>query len=287
MRRRRRPPPPACHLSPSAPSAPPSADLAPPATRPSCAHSKIKFWDLRNGRSPEQLGHIDAAPAAGAPADAPRVRGFCCLDVDPAGLRLLGGCTGGKVHLYDLLRPGAGPTHTLEGHSSETFYVKAVFSPDGRHVASGSSDKRAYLWDVQRPSAPPVRLAGHAGEVTTLDFCHDATPSLRHSLASCSDDGTVRVWEREDLRERTFITPRRPARARGASPARAAAEAEGGGQRPGAPEHAPRSAAPLVRVRTIDDFWRAPPAAQAGAVQEGPSGGAWQPPPPAARSDSE
>lgn len=241
------------------------------------AHSKIKIWDLRSSGSP--ACHIDAAASAGTPpTDGGRARGFCCLDVDRANLRLLGGTTGGKVYLYDLMRPTLGATHTLEGHSSETFYVKAVFSPDGRHVASGSSDKLGYVWDVERPSAPPVQLAGHAGEVTTLDFCHAQDESLAMSLASCSDDGTVRVWARDRLpAERTFITPERATR-RGSRPV-TVPHSEGGGvagsaQSADAAASASRTApAPLVRVRTIEDFWRQPSPAQRSAPSPSPREG--------------
>ncbi|KAG8470307.1 hypothetical protein KFE25_008728 [Diacronema lutheri] len=232
---------------------------------------KIKFWDLRGGSSSEQLYHIDATPAASGHADGVRTRGFSCLDVDGANLRLLGGTTGGKIHVYDLMRPQMGATHTLEGHTSETFYVKAVFSPDGRHVASGSSDKIAYLWDLHDSDAPPLQLAGHAGEVTTLDFCHARESGLRRGLASCSDDGTVRVWTRETASERTFITPQRAPRAPRtplASPADGSAEPAAEAARADAAASAARTGPPLSRVRTIDDFWRASAPEESGDVTE-------------------
>jgi hypothetical protein len=202
---------------------------------------------------------VDSAAAA----DGARTRGFCCVDVDPTGLRLLGLSTGGKLHIYDLLRPQLGPTQTLQGHSSDTFYVKAAFSPDGRFVASGSSDKLGYVWDTRQPHATPARLVGHQGEVTCVDFCRARAGPHARALASCSDDATVRVWGGETAVEgRTFITPPRgPHGARalgGARPPPADATAAAA---PAALASAARTARappqPLARVRTIQDFWGA------------------------------
>lgn len=71
-----------------------------------------------------------------------------------------------------------------------TFYVKARFSHDGRFILSGSSDGHVYIWEVDRPAIPPLYLEGHAAEVTGVDW----HPVDLCQVASCSDDGTVRVW---------------------------------------------------------------------------------------------
>ena len=100
------------------------------------------------------------------------------------------------------LRPRAPPVCHLRGHRAPSFYVKAAFSPDGTHVASGSCDQRVYVWRVDRPAAPPTALRGHEGEVTAVDWC----PTDFTRLASCADDDTARVWsidrrEREDAED--------------------------------------------------------------------------------------
>ena len=78
--------------------------------------------------------------------------------------------------------------------------VRLALSPDGRSLVSGSSgtDKgsSAFLFDVsQTASAVPgiwpdtggVELPGQKGEVGGVDWAQDM-------LATCSDDGIVRVW---------------------------------------------------------------------------------------------
>jgi len=83
--------------------------------------------------------------------------------------------------------------------------VRVSVSPCGRWLASGSAGGSAFLWDVSRSGAPHrarawnhpsnsqeswtagVQLPGRAGEVGAVDWAKDA-------LATCADDGVVRVW---------------------------------------------------------------------------------------------
>lgn len=79
----------------------------------------------------------------------------------------------------------------FSGHHVGSFYVKARFSHDGRFILSGSSDGHVYIWEVDRPATPPLYLDGHGAEVTGVDW----HPTDMCQMASCSDDGTVRVWK--------------------------------------------------------------------------------------------
>ncbi|KAI7975374.1 hypothetical protein EIK77_004977 [Talaromyces pinophilus] len=76
---------------------------------------------------------------------------------------------------------------TLEGHSG---WVQAVaFSPDGKLVASGSSDRTAKLWD---PATGTLRqtLEGHSDLVQAVAFSPDSK-----LVASGSSDRTVKLWD--------------------------------------------------------------------------------------------
>jgi serine/threonine protein kinase len=88
------------------------------------------------------------------------------------------------VRVWDL---GSGrEVASLQGHSQ---YVRGLaFSPDGRHLASGSLDKSVCVWDLET-GKEVLRLRGHTAPVNAVAFCPD-----RVRLASTSDDGTVRLW---------------------------------------------------------------------------------------------
>lgn len=126
-----------------------------------------------------------------------------------------------RVHTYDLasLEPLSGHTDDIstdmwsyshEGMRTNSFYVRAAVSPCGRWLANGGAEKGSvFLFDVScserermeaaaRSDNPAVsarqrgvELRGQKGEVGAVDWAEGM-------LATCADDGTVRIW-RPDL----------------------------------------------------------------------------------------
>jgi WD40 repeat protein/tRNA A-37 threonylcarbamoyl transferase component Bud32 len=77
--------------------------------------------------------------------------------------------------------------YTYRGHSKEVQAV--VWSPDGSHIASGSSDETAQVWNAMT-GIQVGAYRGHSGSVSGLAW----SPSGRW-IVSGSDDGTVQVWD--------------------------------------------------------------------------------------------
>lgn len=69
-----------------------------------------------------------------------------------------------------------------------------TYSPDGKYVATASSDKKARIWDAANGHLLSS-LASHVGAVSGLAFSSDA-----RRLATASYDGTVIVWDTADWR---------------------------------------------------------------------------------------
>jgi WD40 repeat protein len=66
------------------------------------------------------------------------------------------------------------------------------FSPDGKHIASGSGDKTVRIWDVETGEMVQEPLQGHGDSVGSVCF----SPDGKH-IASGSGDKTVRIWDVE------------------------------------------------------------------------------------------
>jgi WD40 repeat protein/actin-like ATPase involved in cell morphogenesis len=101
-----------------------------------------------------------------------------------------------KEAILDRQGPGSEPAsrpenfalaHTLSGHSDEVRSV--AFSPDGRFLASGSSDFTVKGWNV-RTGQSAGTLSGHMGRVNSVAFSSDG-----QLLASGGFDKTIRVWK--------------------------------------------------------------------------------------------
>ena len=83
---------------------------------------------------------------------------------------------------------GASVGTPLEGHRN---WVNSVaYSPDGRHIISGSYDKTIRIWDAETGAAIGTPLEGHTHSVNSVAY----SPDGRH-IISGSYDRTIRIWD--------------------------------------------------------------------------------------------
>lgn len=130
----------------------------------------IRIWDLATGKT-QRIIHGESAP--GDPGK------VFALALSPDGKRLAAagwmkaaGEAGQHIRLYDF---ASGRLVTLlKGHSNVV--LSLAFSPDGRHLISGSADHSAIIWPVGpgleagAEARPEHRLAHHGGEIYGVGF---------------------------------------------------------------------------------------------------------------------
>lgn len=83
----------------------------------------------------------------------------------------------------------------LKGHTANVKAVRFV-GPEGKLVASGSSDNTIRLWELKDNAPeilPLVTLTGHQGRVWDL-----ASNRIGNLLASASADRTIKIWDVSD-----------------------------------------------------------------------------------------
>jgi WD40 repeat protein len=80
----------------------------------------------------------------------------------------------------------------LKGHTGPVWSV--AYSPDGRHIVSGSYDRTIRIWDAETGAAVGNPLEGHTLSVSSVAY----SPDGRHIISgSGSDDKTIRIWDAE------------------------------------------------------------------------------------------
>lgn len=153
----------------------------------------IKVWDLRRCYTTLKKEPIAKynLPYAGKST----FKGFTNLVVNEAGTRLYASCMDSKIYGYNIDTYSKVPSMVYEGLQINSFYIKACLSPDGEYLLSGSSDEKAYIWNLKNPN-PVVTLAGHNYEVTCVAWSNHQNnlDGGNMCLVTCSDDACHKIW---------------------------------------------------------------------------------------------
>ena len=88
------------------------------------------------------------------------------------------------------MRTGSVFGKPLKGHTDSVWSV--AYSPDGRHIISGSLDETIQMWDAETGSAVGKPLKGHFSSVSSVAY----SPDGRH-IISGSSDKTIQIWDAE------------------------------------------------------------------------------------------
>lgn len=167
----------------------------------------VAFWDAATGKRLLTLQQRTTAGPLGALAFAPDGRTLATVEGSPpeTGWRF----RKGKVKLWEV---ATGKERAiLEEHRG--FVTSVAFSPDGKTLASASTDGIVKLWDVATRQARAV-LKGHADQ--KMVFSHGrvlAAPQVDELafspdgkvLATASHDKTVKLWEVATGKELTTL----------------------------------------------------------------------------------
>jgi WD40 repeat protein len=122
---------------------------------------------------------------------------ICSLAFSPDGMWLACGDKYGVLRRWKLAS-GNDADGQEERQIAHTGEIRTVaFSSDGKWLASGGADRNILLWDLTNPNLTnqnPAKLEGHRGGLRCLAF----RPGAEMMLASVGDNGTIRLWEREE-----------------------------------------------------------------------------------------
>lgn len=134
----------------------------------------MRFWDIRTGLciktlSSTLIGEVSSVALASS------------------GQALIVSSRNNANRLWDIRNAKAVVTYKGH-HNTSANFVRSTFGPNDETVIGGSEDGCVYLWGGQS-GAVLHRLHGHESVVYDVDWSQRAG-----QLASCSHDGTVRLW---------------------------------------------------------------------------------------------
>ena len=140
---------------------------------------KVRVWDALSG-SPDATGYGKLVRVFENAHDGTVER----VVFRPDG-RQVASAGPGAIKLWDIV---AGKLHAVLPCPNVQIFGLA-FSPDGRTLVSGGSDKMVRIWDAET-GRERSQLSGHSSTITGVAIGPDG-----HRVASGGTDGVVRLWD--------------------------------------------------------------------------------------------
>jgi WD40 repeat protein/tRNA A-37 threonylcarbamoyl transferase component Bud32 len=132
----------------------------------------VRLWDATTGRAIRTIAAGDLT--------------VWCAAFSPDGNRLLLGCGGGNIQVWDTIADQPKPLLAWKGHERNIYGL--TLSPDGQRIASAGEDGTIRTWDAQ---------TGRSRMAWVLSSRCDGvafSPDGRY-LAAAIGDGTIKVWD--------------------------------------------------------------------------------------------
>lgn len=97
-----------------------------------------------------------------------------------------------RVYEFNTYSLQSGPRRTLSanGFVCRSFYTRCALSPCERYLLTGSSSNAAFIWDLLPSKRNVTQLYSHDGHVSCVAW----SQSSNTTVATCSDDLSVRIW---------------------------------------------------------------------------------------------
>jgi WD40 repeat protein len=158
----------------------------------SLAFSPFQGGTLAFGIAGGQLGLLNVLDGSLLNSTQAHTDNITSVVFSPGGARLVTGSIGGLRDQPDASTAFWDPdTLDRRGVLVDNPQLSLAFSPDGKLLAVGGTDKRVKVWDLHA-ARPPLRLGDHADIIQGVAFSPDGK-----WLASASLDGSLKLWDME------------------------------------------------------------------------------------------
>jgi WD40 repeat protein len=152
----------------------------PPGAPNALSKTVVTVWDAKTGQKFTLPGHLTGDPV------------WSGWRADGRLLAVLG--SDGTMRVWDVTTPDKSVTLGASRSGLDTITAQA-WAPDGTCLATVSRRGKIKLRTTEAGGAVPM-IQGHAGAIRSLLWSRDG-----RRLASCGEDGTVKVWDRATGKE--------------------------------------------------------------------------------------